>query len=686
MSGDWLEGEKKRCRELLGGAPLLLAGPIVRRCDARALNIFVATNQKVEVIARAYRFDKDGRKGALLGETPTPSSPIGKYLHLTLAKILPNQQRDKQFPAGVPIGYELDFKFSAAKPIPLTDFVKNDLVYRPFPMPTLMFGADTTPTMAQASCRKFHGEGYDALARLDDELEKALLPRSKVPRPTALFLTGDQIYADDVPEPLIDTIITLGEALMGFDEKLPMRSGTSMSAATCTRLRCGIRKTVMQKMREALTSGDEGRNQLIGFGEFAAAYLLSWGEDCWPRQLPQTAPCQYDAEELTPSYDIQLVRVSTYKDLVLPIRRALANICTYMIMDDHEVTDDWNINGDWFDRVQKDLGARRAVSNAMAAYWCFQAQGNHPERFSLTEAFFKYIEALRGRSDTSTTAGAEFIDWTYVAPSTPRVLVLNTRTRRDFGKDRRKPPALMTAEAMENARNLYLAEVAGRGDLPLVVVSPVPVLGPALVEPGQGAVGYVLRPARRRSRAYWLDPEAWSLNERGLGRILWTLQSLSVETCVILSGDVHYGCVLHGAYLPASAAPMQVIQFTSSGSRNASKSILGALMYRPFVTIDFPSRKDDPAAAEAASVMYGYAGRSSEVNPFAPVHEMTIAPNTIWDRNMGIVSFEGGGTIGCRFLTYDKNRKPEEKLINIPKETPRRPLPIPFPDPFEQVP
>ncbi len=33
------------------------------------------------------------------------------------------------------------------------------------------------------------------------------------------------------------------------------------------------------------------------------------------------------------------------------VRRAMANISTFMIFDDHDVTDDWNLNPSWRDRV-----------------------------------------------------------------------------------------------------------------------------------------------------------------------------------------------------------------------------------------------------------------------------------------------------------------------------------------------
>jgi len=60
------------------------------------------------------------------------------------------------------------------------------------------------------------------------------------------------------------------------------------------------------------------------------------------------------------------------------VRRALANVPTYMIFDDHDVTDDWNLTARWRDRVRASPAGRRIVANALAAYWAFQGWGNDP--------------------------------------------------------------------------------------------------------------------------------------------------------------------------------------------------------------------------------------------------------------------------------------------------------------------
>ena len=60
------------------------------------------------------------------------------------------------------------------------------------------------------------------------------------------------------------------------------------------------------------------------------------------------------------------------------MRRALANVPTYMVFDDHDVTDDWNLGRAWRDRVFTSPLGRRIVMNALVAYAVFQDWGNDP--------------------------------------------------------------------------------------------------------------------------------------------------------------------------------------------------------------------------------------------------------------------------------------------------------------------
>src|SRR5262249_13178305 len=135
------------------------------------------------------------------------------------------------------------------------------------------------------------------------------------------------------------------------------------------------------------------------------------------------------------------------------VRRALANIGTYMVFDDHDVTDDWFLDGAWCQHVLASPLGRRIVRNGLFTYAFFQAWGNDPDPFadepgrSLLDA----VDAWRGDEadeqattiDTRLGMPAGFdgagelthpagsLRWHFTVP-TPRytAIVLDERTRR----------------------------------------------------------------------------------------------------------------------------------------------------------------------------------------------------------------------------------------------------------------
>src|SRR5262249_34694990 len=88
------------------------------------------------------------------------------------------------------------------------------------------------------------------------------------------------------------------------------------------------------------------KNHLLLLGEFYATFLLSWSPVLWcfPQggTVPFTPPSPWDEEAEA---------VAQFGAGLKAVRRALANIATYMICDDHEVTDDWYLNRLWCNRV-----------------------------------------------------------------------------------------------------------------------------------------------------------------------------------------------------------------------------------------------------------------------------------------------------------------------------------------------
>ena len=176
------------------------------------------------------------------------------------------------------------------------------------------------------------------------------------------------------------------------------------------------------------------------------------------------------------------------------VRRALANVSTYMIFDDHEVTDDWNLNPMWRDRVLTTPLGRAIIRHGLVSYTVFQAWGNDPERYE--EPIYDELLQLAGRlvpdadppadaTDESDTVrrvdaligldgGDPPIRWHFaVGGARHHVLALDNRTRRDF-VTRIGPPSNVGRIAME--------EQVPLGPLPagvevLIVIAPLPCSG-----------------------------------------------------------------------------------------------------------------------------------------------------------------------------------------------------------------
>jgi hypothetical protein len=303
------------------------------------------------------------------------------------------------------------------------------------------------------------------------------------------------------------------------------------------------------------SAGDTGGIHAADFSEYAALYEQAW---------------------ITPN-----------------TRRVLAHLPSFMIFDDHEVTDDWNADRGWLNIIHTAKDPLRfwphTITDALCAYWMYQGWGNlSPEqwagdpRVQILERCQKIgsdalpeLRRLIGKRAVDVTA-PETIEKT---PSSPRAwlnklnwhfsvptgdvpfLTIDLRTDRDVNG----------TGGMSKERVDWLGRVLTRTQSPLaILVLPVPFLMPDPMLFAFRHPGFTARLAGARSTTAFrrgsdiehpADNPVW---DQIKGLIQRLQQGSTLKTVVLISGDVHFSCNLDGQ-LKGSNKPPRLLQLISSG-------------------------------------------------------------------------------------------------------------------------
>lgn len=564
----------------IAALPAVLAGPILRRLTRTQITVWAALSKATDVKLSV------GRAGQPLQDS-APVTPTHIGSNLWVVAITKDGIDAGEFTAGTRYEYKISSPGWPAEP----DW--STLRY------SAVFPADQFPSfrglpanladlnLFHASCRKPHGNGRDALALASD-----LIADQKVPLPHFMMLSGDQIYADDVAAPLTKRIQRISADLVGINE-----SGVFTALANAAAPEWKVNGRADASMGFGLTSG-AAENHLWTLGEFFAMYLLAWSDTLWPATVPAWSavtpvtdiapppagqPPRIDEKE----WSSLAANLGTFKDGVPKVRRLLANVPSLMICDDHEVTDDWNIDFSWAKTVYSNAAGSRLITNALTAYVLFQHLGNRPDRFAIgnsPEHSVLTAVAWTGNSpdtpalrtalgvpaalapapplalrDLSVATGIRY-DYTLgAADGYPlRLVVLDERTARSFATID-SPSARISQPALD----LQLPALAANPTEHLLLVAPAPVLGVRLVE-------HYLQPAGGLvpGGSAAVDFESWAADDAALEMLLDRIADYKEVT--ILSGDVHYGGAMQLAYeKPPGAIKGRAAQLTASSTKNA---------------------------------------------------------------------------------------------------------------------
>ena len=581
--------------------PLVLAGPLLRRIEERRLVLWLATSQ----VARLRLKLRSGEDWIATHELE-PGTPAcrhlaaGRYLHYLLV--------DVHLKASLPVGRWIDYRLLLAPLATCGEQGATDGWYSGDWQdgfrwaPELCYPGRTSPgfvflpqvaTLLHGSCRKPHYPSGDGLAAADRLLADLIAAggidgttmggnpgtRGQAAEatpswPSALLLTGDQIYADDVGGPLLRAIHQLIPRLGLPNEMLAGGELQGLAdAAALYRHPAGYyrRESLLPRhkhsyaLREILFGGvekpifttDSAHNHLITLGEILAMYLLVWSPAPWagldldpPPGLDPAARAQYEAErQAIAAFIADLPRV----------RRLLAHLPVAMIFDDHDITDDWNLSREWEEIAYGHPLSRRVIGNALLGYLLNQAWGNAPE------AYPDELLALAGQAlaapgseahETCIARLLKFEQWQYTWPTTPPLVVIDSRTRRWRAETAaRQPSGLLDWEALTDLQQLL------RGQPAALLVSPAPIFGVKLIEALQRLVTWFGHPLM-------VDAENWMAHPGAAHAILNIFRHPKTPRhFVVLSGDVHYSFV-YDVELRGRVRGPDIWQICASGLRN----------------------------------------------------------------------------------------------------------------------
>lgn len=587
--------------------PLILAGPILRRTEPDKVTVWLALKEARSLSLRIYATKDQGTTiGKLLLQGQNQTIQLGKHIHLAAitARVIDNILLQP----GEIYAYNIFSNFDDIEESRDHHSLSSDLRIEEY---NLSYFTHQLPTFSlppqdlnqlkivHGSCRKPHGGGIDALSYLDNLIqESAQIPTA---RPHQLFLTGDQIYGDDVADPILWLAQGINQLLFGWSEELPLITGTISASDLIPGQRTEIARVEGGFTAMLKNSPEKAKSHLFSFGEYAAVYLLAWSPVLVPFNFPR-GKILFKNQQQARHWDQENKDVASFFQYSTGIRRSLANISVYTICDDHDVSDDWYLNREWCDRVLgKPLG-KRVVQNGVLAYALFQAWGNTPEQFEAETGGAKLLQlasrwlASSGRDifaktecdrylgipavDIATglpkleqdedvlilSRDSQALSWNYtISSSSHEVIILDARTWRGYpkGKDEGlNPPMLLSPRAFEQQLKIPLSKSKPEIEATFVILPTNLVTLNIIDRIQQFELNF--------NRVFNSDVgDSWNFHTGAFVQLLLNL-CRQRDRVIILSGDIHYSCAVRLTHWRHdSVATTVLVQLTSSAIKNS---------------------------------------------------------------------------------------------------------------------
>lgn len=539
--------------------PFLLAGPILRRVTANSVALWAVTSKPCKLSGSLFSDDVTFLAEDQ-GQIETKQIKVGERVYLQLIDIAPADA----LPENTTLYYDLQAR-SEGQSRSLTDYAPH-LLYAN----QAYLSFEYRPTIKSAlhgSCRKPHHPSEDGLLTVDDQLSRCIA--DNIARPSLLMMTGDQVYVDDVAGPMLVAIHQLIKTLGLYDEEWEHEDASSseelFTHPCCYYQRENLLPKIIEderlykafiaaKKKPVFTSVN-AHNHLITFAEMMAMYLLVWSESCW-------SLVDLDNHTINPEFEIKYQEETRalleFKAGLNKVQRCLAHIPSYMIFDDHDITDDWNLTRGWEELAYGNPFSKRIIGNGLIAYLLCQGWGNAPEKVAPLMPFWQKVNHqgnLVGQDDFIDEL-LNFNEWNYNLDTTPIVVVLDTRTQRWRSESNaNKPSGLMDWESLSELQQTLMGHEA------VIMVSPAPVFGVKLIETVQRIFTFF-------GKALMVDAENWMAHQ-GSANVLLNIfrHPKTPPHFFILSGDVHYSFVYDVSLRFKKHSPT-IVQVTCSGIKN----------------------------------------------------------------------------------------------------------------------
>jgi hypothetical protein len=294
-------------------------------------------------------------------------------------------------------------------------------------------------------------------------------------------------------------------------------------------------------------------------------------------ERPEGAPPDQvaDFEEYTRLYH------ESWSDPV--IRWLLSTVSTSMVIDDHDMHDDWNISQDWCDEMAREPWWRERVIGGMTAYWLYQFIGNLSPRELTERPLWNQVQ----EADDAGPLLREYMAkddreregkrWSYYRDlGTTRLIVIDVRTGRCLEPRDRK--------IVDDDEWDWIVERSTDGEFDHLIYG---TSDPFLLAPtfhsleawnervSDGRYGALAGRLGERMRQA-LDFDHWAAFQQSFLRLAGLIREVgsgvrgkAPATIGVLSGDVHHAYLADVAFRKGAGVRSAVYQAVCSPYRNA---------------------------------------------------------------------------------------------------------------------